>query len=243
MELQKALKELNLHRSEIKVYLYLLEQGLATPPRIAKSTNIARTHCYNILANLKDKDLIEEQAQGKRRAYIARDPEALFRSIERKREILQQILPDLRALHTLQKNKPKIKFYEGRKQIKEIYWQSLIAKKIDALGSTKHLSQLMPDFFLTYQQEIKKRNIVFRDILSGPSTEKILPQTQQILSATLYAAKLMPQRFKDFPTDILVWENNIALITLQEPIFGTVLTNSLLAQTFKIIFEVLWEKL
>ena len=137
MELQKALKELNLHRSEIKVYLYLLEQGLATPPRIAKSTNIARTHCYNILANLKDKDLIEEQAQGKRRAYIARDPEALFRSIERKREILQQILPDLRALHTLQKNKPKIKFYEGRKQIKEIYWQSLIAKKIDALGSTK----------------------------------------------------------------------------------------------------------
>ena len=101
----------------------------------------------------------------------------------------------------------------------------------------------MPDFFLTYQQEIKKRNIVFRDILSGPSTEKILPQTQQILSATLYAAKLMPQRFKDFPTDILVWENNIALITLQEPIFGTVLTNSLLAQTFKIIFEVLWEKL
>ena len=55
-----------------------------------------------------------------------------------------------------------------------------------------------------------------------------------------YEAHFLPQKYKDFPTDMLIWDDNIALITLEEPIFGTVLTNKLLAQTSKIIFDVLW---
>lgn len=59
----------------------------------------------------------------------------------------------------------------------------------------------------------------------------------------LYEARYLPSEHQDFPTDLLIWKDNVALITLQEPIFGTILTNPLLAKTFRIIFSNLWKGL
>lgn|SRR3990167_398192 len=242
MNLQEDLQNLGLHEREIKVYLYLLEQGLSTPPQIAKGTGIARTNCYNILQSLKEKGLIEEQAKGARKAYIARDPEALLRSVEQRREIINRILPDLRAFHTIQKNKPKIKFYDGMEQIKEIYWQSLSVKNkiIHAVGSTKYLSELLPEFYTRFFDEIHQRGIVLNDLLTVGSGEQALPEARDILKG-MYNAQLLPAKYKDFPTDLLIWDGNVALITLQEPIFGTVLTNALLAESFRTMFQIMWD--
>ena len=239
MIIQNQLKEIDLTKSESKIYLYLLEEGLSTPPQIARSTKIARTNCYNILTALKDIGLIEEQEKGKRKAYIASDPEALLRAIQKKKEAVERLLPDLRALYTIQKNKPKIRFYDGFEQIKEIYWQSTNTDKLLALGSTKYLTDKDPDFFLAFEQKLKEKNIILQDLITSPSEQIGMKQTKQILKG-LYDFRILPEKYSDFPTDILIWNNNIALITLKEPIFGTVITNGLLAQTFKFIFEMVW---
>ncbi len=238
MQLIDELKKIGLQKSEIAVYLYLLENGLSTPPAIAKATGIARTNCYNILVSLKDKVLIREQDQGKRKAYIALDPEAILRSLEEKKEAVQRILPDLRGLYITQKNKPKIRFFEGFEQVKEIYWQTLSAQEIFAIGSTKELSDINAPFFDDYLLEIKKRGIILNDILSYDSKETTGPKTQDILKG-LYSQSYLPSKYTELPTDILIWDNNIALITLREPIFGTVLTNPLIAQTFRVLFDVI----
>lgn len=240
MAIPDHLKELNLTKSESKVYLYLLEQGLSTPPQIARGTGIARTNCYNILTSLKDGGLIEEQEKGKRRAYIASDPEALLRAIQKKKEAVERLLPDLRALYTVQKNKPKIRFFEGFEQVKEIYWQATNTDKLLALGSTKQLTEKDAAFFLSWEKKMKENQVVLQDLVTNPSQKVGNLETKQILKG-LYDFRLLPEKYSDFPTDILVWNDNIALITLKEPIFGTVITNDLLAQTFRYIFEMVWE--
>lgn len=242
MDIHTQLKDAGLLPSESTVYLYLLENGLTSPPQIAKGTKIARTNCYHVLQSLKEKGLVEEHTQGKRKTYLASDPEAIARSLERKKEAISRLLPDLRALYTTQKNKPKIRFYDGLEQIKEIYLQTLSAQEIFGLGSTKQLTELAPDFFADYLEQLRTRGIVFNDILSHPSKEKSGPQMQSILKG-LYEARYFSAEHQDFPTDILMWEDTIALITLEEPIFGTVLTNPLLAKTFRIIFSNLWKGL
>ena len=241
MDIHSQLKQIGLNGSEITVYLFLLENGLSTPPIVSRGTNIARTNCYNILMELKTKGLAEEQTHGKRKAYLANDPESLLRAVEQKKEVIQRILPDLRGLYTIQKNKPKIRFYEGAEQIKEIYRQSLDAEKIMAIGSTNKLSALMPDFLNYYFEEIKNRKIIFYDLLTARS--KAPAEKAKTIIKSLYDVKLLPDKYADQPTDILIWGDNIALITLNEPIFGTILTNKLLAQTFKILFEVIWERI
>lgn len=241
MEIQKELKKIGLHRSEIKVYTHLLQAGMATPPQIAKAVGIARTNCYNLLQSLKAKKLITENRQKKRKAYAANDPSTLALLLEEKQENLRKILPDLQAMHQKQIHKPRITFFDGLEEVKEIYFRTLSAKEVYAIGSMKKLATSLPDFFLKYQKEIRKRNIIFHDFLTHPSGEVEMPKVKAFLRG-LYEAKFLPAEYGDLPNDILVWDDNIALITLEEPIFGTVLTNQQLADMFRVIFRVLWEK-
>ncbi len=241
MDLYPHLHQAGLNKSEATVYLYLLENGLNTPPMVAKGTGIARTNCYNILEFLEAHGLIEEQSVGKRKAYVATDPAALVRTLDKKKESIEQILPDLRGLYVTQKNKPKIRFYEGYEQVAEVYRLSLEAKKITAIGSTSQMSKHMTEFYHEYQAEVKKRKIEFRDILSEVSKPSSMSLKQYL--APMYDAKFLPPKFQDPPTEIFLWDSTIALITLEEPVFATVLINPMLAKTFQLIAELLWEKL
>lgn len=239
MPINNQLKLLGLNNSEITVYLFLLENGLSTPPIVSQGTKISRSNCYNILAELKNKGLIAEQRHGKRKAYLANDPESLVRDLEKKRNVAISLLPDLRGLYTIQKNKPKIRFFDGIEQIKELYLLSLNSQQILGFASTNKLMSLMPDFYNYYNNEIKKRGIVFKDILTFSSKTKGAPEMKKAIGG-LYSAGFLSANYGDFPTDMLIWNDNVALITLEEPIFGTLLTNKTMTNTFKVIHEVIW---
>jgi sugar-specific transcriptional regulator TrmB len=239
MDIRTELKNLGLHNSETRVYLYLLENGLSTPPQVAKGTGIARTNCYHVLRELEEKGLIQVQASGKRKAYLARDPESIVATLERKRDAATRVVPELRELYTAQKNKPKIRFFSGLEEVQEIYRQSLTAEKIFGIGSTQHLESLDKKFFDWYVKELNSRKIIFDDLLHSSAQQG----TAQIMKTALHSIRLLPPHHKDVPTDILIWGDNIALITLEKPIFGTIITNPALAKTFKTIFAILWEKL
>lgn len=239
--IEEQLKEIGLHHSESSVYLYLLENGLSSPPQISKGTGIARTNCYNLLISLKEKGLIDEHESRKRKVYVASDPESLLRSLDKKREATARLLPDLRALYVIQKNKPKIHFFDGFEQVKEIYSKSLNAKEIFALGSTKQISDLDSNFLQNYFNEIKKRGIFFHDILSEQSKDFTNNIAAPIVKG-MYEYKFLPKQYGDAPTDILIWDDNVALINLHEPMFGTILTNQMLAETFKMIHKIIFER-
>ena len=238
MDIQDDLKQLDLTKSEIAVYLSLLESGLSAPPQVAKSTGIARTNCYNVLNALIGKGLVEEHIEGTRKSYLARDPQALMNTIERRKEVLRRILPDLRALHVTQKNKPKIRFYDGWESVKEIYRQAAQSKEIWAIGSTKRLVDLDGKFFGEFEQTLKDREVVLHDILTPGSREVAEGTTRPTLKG-LYDYAYFSSNIEDTLTDILVWDDSVALMALEAPIFGTIITNPLIAQSFRVIGKTL----
>lgn len=241
-KIAEQLKQFGLQGSEISIYLYLLENGVSTPPKIASGTGIARPNCYVILGTLSGKGLIAIQKNGKRKVYLAQDPEVLFQRLDEKKDALQGILPDLRALAATQSNKPVIKFYEGFAQVKNIYWQTLNAKRIYGIGSTKNLSELDPVFYKKYLGLLREKEIMFTDILSAESGSSTLRSTHELLKG-YYSTKVLPHKYSGVPTDILVWDDTIALVSLVDPIFGTVLCNQQLAKTFRTIFDALFQLL
>lgn len=242
MKTNIQLEELGLTKSESKVYLYLLESGLSTPPQISKGTKIARPNCYSILKDLKSKQLVQDQKTRKRTAYLARDPKSLLSEIEKRQELAQSLIPELRDLYSAQKNKPKIRFFESWEEVKEIYNQTLKAEGIFAIGSTENLSALEPKFLENYQKQLDKRKIVFKDLLSASAKDNTAKMMKEI-RGTLHDIKFLPSSTEELPTDILIWKDNIALITLEKPIFGTIITSPPLATTFKAIVNILWSKL
>ncbi|MBP6944690.1 hypothetical protein KBD61_06290 [Patescibacteria group bacterium] len=240
--LTDSLHSLGLTKTEAAVYLFLLESGVSTPAHIAKGTGILRTNAYHVLQSLEAQDLIEPQTVGKRQSYLARDPQALFHTIEAKREAITRILPDLRGLYSTQKNKPKIQFYDGREQVKQVYLRSLEGKEIFATGSIKSLDKNFDTFFRDYVKEVKKRNIIIHDLPTHASREETGPFTQSVLKG-LYDPKYLPAKHDDLPTDLLIWNDCIAHITLEEPFFATVITSPLLAKTMRTLLQILHERL
>ncbi|MBP9762868.1 hypothetical protein KBD34_04605 [Patescibacteria group bacterium] len=85
MPLLEELRDLGLNKTEAVTYLFLLENGASSPAQIAKGTGILRTNSYHIIQSLLAQNLIQATPHGKRQAYIARDPEALYQSIETKK--------------------------------------------------------------------------------------------------------------------------------------------------------------
>ena len=239
MKLEEGLKNIGLKGSEIKVYLYLLENGVSTPPQIAKGTRIARTNTYHILRGLSEKGLIERQEKRKRFVYSPTNPAALLGTLERRKETVEQLLPDLQALHKTQTHKPIVRFFEGVDGIKEIFMLMLEAKEILGIASTRKLFELDPKFFASYTHKMKQRQIIFRDLLSHPSGEKAVKDTKAIMGA-LYNYKLLPPKYGELATNFLIWNDNVILMTLEEPVFSTLITNKNVMATFKIIFEIIW---
>ena len=119
--------------------------------------------------------------------------------------------------------------------MKEVYLQSLEAREIHAIGSTEHLSALGPGFFKKYIRLVKQQGIVFHDILTHASEESGRELREALKG--MYDQAYLPREYDDFPTDILIWDDHVALITLSDPIFGTVITNPMLAKTFRMMFS------
>lgn len=237
------LKEAGLVESEVKAYAYLLEQGVSSPPQIAKGTKIARPNLYATLRSLQERGLITEQKKGKRSAYVAADPSALVHSLEVRTEAMKHALPDLRALFVAQKNKPVIKFFEGAEQVKEIFYEMLEAKGVYGVASTKKLYDALGwDFFKTYIAKMKERGIVLHDILTEDSSTTSAQTPIELLKG-LYDARVLPKGTENLAVDILVWDDKVALISTEAPVFGTLIKNQAIASVLKIMFNLSWKQL
>jgi sugar-specific transcriptional regulator TrmB len=243
MAISEQLKASGLRENEIRVYLYLLSKGLATPPQIAQGTGIARPNCYKFLESLKEKGLIAEQTKGKRKAFIASDPSALVYAMQGRTDAMSQLLPDLRALYAAQKNKPSIRFFDGAEQVKELFYEMLEAKEVFGVASTKKLyTALTPEFFKTYIKKMRERNILLKDILTKDSVSSSAPTPINILKG-MYEYRVLSEKMGDIPVDILIWNNKVAFLSIETPIFGTLIESAPIAQMMKTLFELSWQQL
>jgi len=184
--------------------------------------------------------LVDRQERGKRYIYLAGDPSATLRVLERRQSAMEMILPELESLYKNQKNKPVIEFYEGKEALKELYMKSVGAKEeIHAIGSTERLEKALPRFLSRFQKAIKQKGLVMHDLLTPQARGKTGKVIKETIGA-LYSQKYLPENCGDVPTDVLIWDDKIALITLEEPLFGTLITNKYLADTFRTFFKLMW---
>lgn len=236
-EIKNNLKKIGLTENEILVYLFLIEHNPSSPAQISLNINIKRTNIYYILNKLLEKGLIEKVKISNKTAYIPQDPYALVQYIDNKKKIAQNTISLIKTIYTRNKNQPKIKFYNGWQQVKNIYLESLKSNEIFGIGSLTKFERIDKTFFKKYNTKIKQRKIIFHDLITT-SSEKNAKKIKDLITH-LYSYKKIPVDDEDLPTDILIWDDKIALITFSEPIFGSIITNKDLTKTFKTLFYIL----
>lgn len=242
MELKAILEQIGLSNHEAGVYLASLELGSGTTIQIAKKALIKRTTCYDILLDLKNKGLIFESTKGKRRFFVAEDPEKLKKDLERKEAVFLEALPQFRSLYNISGVKPKIRFYEGVEGIKEVYMDTLsYSGGFCAFGSEDIVKIVGQEWMDTFIKRRLKKGVRVRAIL--PKTDYTHGMLHENDQKELRSTKLIDKSKYPFSIEIDIYgHSKISLISAKETL-AVIIESSEIYQTVKLIFEALWDHL
>jgi sugar-specific transcriptional regulator TrmB len=210
---------------------------------LAQKSGIKRSTVYEMLKNLEPIGLITESIKGKRKIYIAAEPEKLKRSIKEKEHLLNQILPELRSLDNTGTAKPKITYYEGRDGLRQIYNLALetTTKKVDWVSPIRSIMETVGEKFL--EEHIEKRAKEKYWVRSIQITEQQV-DTYKYLDPTTFDKTYRKVRFSppgmDIPNTFGIWDNKVAIISTRKEGFGLIIESEDLVRTMRVFYELLW---
>lgn len=252
MTLEQKLQRLGLDKNEVKVYLALLELGPSLISDISEKAGINRTTSYDILERLGINGLVV-RASGERtkKEYAVNPPSRLITFLKGKQNVWTRrtnqaikIVPVLQLLYKKAK-KPTIKFFEGTAGVEAIYLETLKSKEEILSIADTHVLEL-PDLKVWHKEyarararaRIKERALV----LKSQRAIKWIKNYPATLKYTEF--KFVPKgEFSFSGTEIDIYEDKIMVAILKRPYrLGILITNQLLADTLKVMWELAWQK-
>lgn len=242
MEIKQFLAQFDLTGKKADVYLAVLELGSGTVIEIARKSEIKRTTVYDILLDLEKSGLIYQTTKVNKRLFVAEDPEKLKKRLEEKERVLSEMLPQLRSLYNIKGIKPKIKFYEGKEGLRQVYADTLNYNgEILAFASEDVVKTLGMEWANDYLQKRVKKEIRVRIIL--PKTELIEKEFNLKDQKQLRSSKLVNPKKYPFSIEINIYgHQKVALMSAREEM-GIIIEGKEIYNTLKLIFELLWDNL
>ncbi len=246
MLIEKELQAIGLSDKEAKVYLAALELGQDSVQNIANKSKVNRATTYSILENLKIKGLISIVEEGKKTNYSAIAPDYLSNQLELEQKKLEEmqkrlkkILPELASLHSRKKNKPTIKYFEGKQGI-----LSCIEEFSAGLNESDEVARMV------YNRDKLNKVFTFEEIehyakirLGKKIRTKVIynASPENVLHGRLGTRVLVSENNYSFEDDIAVHGDYIRLTNLSQPLSAILIKDKSLANTMKVIFDMAFE--
>lgn len=235
-----VLTRLGLTETEARVYLAMLKLGSDTVQHIAREAHISRTAAYEIISLLQKKGLASTYTQGKRKHFVAEDPEKLagyfeqrIRDVQLELGSLHRIVPELRLLQG-GGDKPRVRFYQGDEAVRALFRDLAVSEakelleftNIDAVYNTVDPKVLMEARRAADFDRIKTK-VLHRGVLRNPS-----PKVE-------YCE--LKKNVLDFVGDVWVYGNRIAFVQFIKQVEVVIIDNQLFADTMRAMFMAVWE--
>jgi len=232
---QKILQDMGLTEIEAKIYLACLELGSDSVLKIAKKAEVKRPTCYVALDELMAKGFVTRIKKKSTTLYSVEDPKIILNKFKEKIANFEDLLPVFSA-KSIKGKKPKIKFYEGRDQLWEVYTKIMFpAEKIYFFGTDiQKVYEVYPDlvdyWLEKYVSKYKETMEIVAYNKAGIEYAKSRPKNQNI--------RIMP---KDLPvfTDSAITENKLFIVSLDN-LFSVLIESEDLAKTYINFFMLAW---
>jgi sugar-specific transcriptional regulator TrmB len=233
----KILQEYGFSNKQAKTYLAMLSLGIASITRISKKAGLKRPTTYLIIDELLDKQFIISIPQGKRTYYKAENPENLIKKLEERKNKVEAILPQLNSLYIEKSKQPKVRFYEGKKQIYKIYEEIFKSKEIWAMFSVERLSKIFSHeenehFFRIL---IRQGGIIY-DMTEDTAKARAYVRTGYRQGVS--EVRFLPRDFQ-IAVDILVSENKTVMISFDN-LIGIIIEDENIAEAQKSNLQFIW---
>ena len=119
-DLETVLSEVGLSEKESSVYLALLQLGRSSVTPISARSGVKRTSIYNFIDRLVALGLVEKTEERGRTLFHALPPSRLLELQRQRLRELEQALPRFLSLYNVSDHKPRISYFEGPEEMKNI---------------------------------------------------------------------------------------------------------------------------
>ena len=238
MSLEIILKEVGLTDKEAAVYLALLELGTASVLRIASKAGVKRPTAYITLAVLQEKGFVEMIPKGVTTLYQAADTEKIYERFSEKLKTFSAALPELRSIANAAPAKPRVRFYEGKKNILGLYEHEIFrAKEIMAVVDMAELRKVFSREELNGMLHLLKANGgTIRELLEdSPEAREYLKEKIRLV---LGEHRFLPVQIS-FAIDLLVYGDTVAMISPKN-LIAVVIEDGAISSAQRQFLEFLW---
>ncbi len=249
--IEEMLQEFGLNDKEVKIYLACLEIGPTFVSPISKKTEINRSTCYVLLEALLKKGLIFKSGPEKKLNFTAENPSRLISLLKERQskyalleKKLTKFMPELESLYNKMEGLPKIKLLEGIKAIKAVYED--IIKTVPEGGEYWHIGPDMEAEISLLgvewtEQIIKSRRQ--KGIKSKALLERIAftEQGKKKDKVEKRETVFLPKSKKP-PARLHIYENKIAIFSLQKEITGVLIEDKNITEIMKMLFMSFWRE-
>ncbi len=238
--LKKVLVDVGLHQLEAKIYLVLLNTARMTVSDIARSSNIKRPTCYQYIDSLLIKGFILKVPIGRRIFYTAVAPTKVLQEVKKRYSKFEKSVQYLEKQYEENIQKPKVIFYEGKNNIKNIYKETF-----ESVGDIKSIfpaQEFFKNFTVEEYHEFDKLiggyKFKSKDLMMDDNYFKVVNNIRRKNGLDNKITKKLPTSFQN-KVDVLIYENKVALISLGD-LSAVVIEHKNIAELFNSMHNTLW---
>lgn len=249
-DLLKILGEIGFSEKESKIYLALLEFEQATANELAKKADINRTSAYDVLEVLIRRGVVSKYKKKGRTFFTVSDPRKLLsylehekcdfeKTIEKQKQVIAGVLPELISLQQPLSTRPKVQFFEGEKGMREAYEDTLTAKGgILAYANVQTMHWALPKFFPEYYTRRTRAKVAIKAIMppNELSRERAAHDREEIRQS-----KFIPEG-QEFSPEVNIYNNKVLIASWKEKM-AVIVESKEFADLMRLTYQLLWERL
>jgi sugar-specific transcriptional regulator TrmB len=240
-KLSQSLQGIGFTEKEALVYLALMELGSGTVTDIAQRAKLKRSIIYIILEGLIKRGYVSEIPGTKINRYVAAEPTKIFNDLKNQVSDFKNLLPSFLAIYNKTTWKPKINYFEGKEGIISVFRQTEQAKEAYYISNMASMTKQIPEEverWVDFFQNKTPKNYICKQILTNTPADIKFAKLSQNKNVKF---KFLPKD-KTLDMDISLFNNKVALTSLEDKLFIVVIESTALYNSMKTIFDLLWQQ-
>jgi len=243
MPLAQELLTFGLTNKEADVYVSALQLGFSTVQELAQKAMINRTTAYTQIKNLIARGLIKVVEKQGRLYYVAESPDYLRRiqeqqeqEVVRRKEVLENILPELESIYNLAVEKPTVKYYDYNPESLTRIRLEIEATKVPEMCNIFNYDR--------YAEFINKKhvegilNVVNRfRVIYISKTKALDARVCRLQSNEKFVLRHLSSEKFGFLCEVLIAGPKVYIAREKDSL---IISDSLLSQTMGLLFQALW---
>ncbi|NYT67130.1 TrmB family transcriptional regulator [Pusillimonas noertemannii] len=242
MDIAKKLATIGITGSLYKLYTAAIELGEAPIADVAARAGLVRTTAYDALSRLEQEGLVVLHHRHGKRYVEAQDPTVLLERLEGRRQMLDQLMPQLRSMYNRAKGKPQIRFYEGIEGIRTALRDTLTTtgepKVMHGILSMEELMQTPGKEEMDLYIEDRIKHGIWLNVIRSEQkdVEPIWPSSPDLMRSLRYCPPHMVLSMTTF-----IYDQRVCLISSKKENYGLIIDSVEFATMQRTLFNAIWE--